>query len=114
MDKYIKLLASASKTQGHELIEECLSCYGVIGIRELTRQQLKDFCKIKGLLQSNNIIVEHNGYVAKLYGKSSMQICKDGNEIMHTGRRNVNTEKEVKVILDKMPKLLELLQEGKK
>lgn len=52
MDKYIKLLASASKTQGHELIEECLSCYGVIGIRELTRQQLKDFCKIKGLLQN--------------------------------------------------------------
>lgn len=60
MDKYIKLLADASKTQGHELIEECLACYGVIGIRELTRQQIKDFCRIKGLLQNNNIIVEHN------------------------------------------------------
>ena len=60
MDKYIKLLADASKTQGHELIEECLACYGVIGIRELTRQQIKDFCRIKCLLQNNNIIAEHN------------------------------------------------------
>lgn len=56
MDKYIKLLANASKTKNHELIEECLACYGVIGIRELTRQQIKDFCRIKGLLQNKKLV----------------------------------------------------------
>ena len=51
MDKYIKLLADKSKTQGHELIEECLVYYGVIGVRELTKQQVEDFCRRNALLE---------------------------------------------------------------
>ena len=50
MNKYIYLLGIASKTRNHELLEECLNYYGVLGINELKEKQLEDFCIIKGLL----------------------------------------------------------------
>ena len=49
-DKYIKLLMSASRTQKHELIEECLDYYDVFGMIELTAGQLEEFCYMKGLI----------------------------------------------------------------
>ena len=53
-----------------------------------------------------------NGYYARLYGKSSMRVCFNGKEILHTGFRNVNTEDEVMELLEGMPKFIELLKEG--
>ena len=52
-----------------------------------------------------------NGYSAILYGQSSMSIQKDGKEVMHTGSRNVNSEKEVIELLERIPKLLEVFKE---
>jgi hypothetical protein len=53
-----------------------------------------------------------NGYYARLYGKSSMRVCRNGKEILHTGFRNVNTEDEVMELLEGMPKFVKLLEEG--
>lgn len=56
-------------------------------------------------------IYEHeNGYSAKLYGKSSMSVYFNGEEVLHTGFRNVNTEDEVMNMLGGMPKFKELLK----
>lgn len=52
-----------------------------------------------------------NGFSAILYGKSSMCILKNGKEIMHTGSRSVNTEKEVMELLEKQPEFMELMNE---
>ena len=49
MSQYIELLSKASGRRG-ELILECLNHYNVYGLRELTEKQLKNFCKLKGLI----------------------------------------------------------------
>lgn len=50
-----------------------------------------------------------NGYSAVLYGDSSMSVYHEGKEVLHTGFRNINTEKEVLRMLKDMPKLIEML-----
>ena len=41
------------------------------------------------------------GYTGKLYGESSMVVYDpDGNEVFHTGFRNINTEAELKAEVD--------------
>lgn len=52
MDKtdYIKLLSDASSTRYGDLLLECLNYYKVFGTAELTEEQLKEFCKLKGIL----------------------------------------------------------------
>ena len=55
-------------------------------------------------INENQIMVEHeNGYYGCLYGKSSMSIFKDNEEVLHTGFRNVNTPDELYKILSEMP-----------
>ena len=45
----LRKLEKESKTDNHDLITECLSHYGVYGIRELSTEQLLEFCRIKGI-----------------------------------------------------------------
>lgn len=54
------------------------------------------------------IKVHHpNGYSGILYGKSSLAIYDDhGIEIIHTGYRTINTEKELYDVLEKFPEVL--------
>lgn len=52
-----------------------------------------------------------NGFSAILYGESSVSILKNGKEVLHTGRRVVNTEKEVMELLEKQPGFMELMNE---
>ena len=54
--------------------------------------------------------IHQNGYIARLYGESSMSVYFDGKEVLHTGSRNVNTEDEVLNMLGGMPKLKELIK----
>lgn len=49
MNEYVKMLANGSRTEKHELIEECLEYFGAFGIQELTEEQVKEFCRLKGL-----------------------------------------------------------------
>lgn len=56
-------------------------------------------------------VTHRNGYSGKLYGKTSMSIFKDGEEVMHTGRRTVNTEDGLRILLGEMPHLLAILNE---
>lgn len=53
------------------------------------------------------IKVDHqNGFSGVLYGESSMSIYdKDGHEVIHTGSRNINTEKELRDLLERLPEL---------
>lgn len=54
-----------------------------------------------------SITYEHqNGFSAVLYRKSSMSILKNKKEVLHTGNRSVNTEKEVMDFLDKFPEFM--------
>lgn len=54
-----------------------------------------------------SITYEHqNGFSAVLYGESSMSILKNKKEVLHTGNRSVNTEKEVMNFLDKFPEFM--------
>lgn len=46
-EEYLRRLVKESRTDKHELIEECLSRYGVNGIRDLSPEQLSEFCRIK-------------------------------------------------------------------
>lgn len=53
------------------------------------------------------IKVEHeNGYTGTLYGRSSLSIYKEGREVLHTGSRNISTEKELYELLDRFPKMI--------
>lgn len=57
--------------------------------------------------------VKHeNGYTAIVYGKSSISVYKDNEEVLHTGSliKQFNTEKEVYEYLEQIPKLLEKLE----
>ena len=47
---YLKLLARESKSERHELIEECMDFYNVCGTKELNEKQVVDFCRMKGLV----------------------------------------------------------------
>lgn len=47
---YLKILARASKSEKHELIEECMDFYNVYGTQELNEKQVADFCRMKGLV----------------------------------------------------------------
>jgi hypothetical protein len=40
---YIILLAENSKTAEHELLLQCMECYGVNSLRNLTEEQMKEF-----------------------------------------------------------------------
>lgn len=53
------------------------------------------------------IKVRHpNGYSGILYGKSSLAIYDDhGIELIHTGYRTINTEKELYDVLEKLPEV---------
>ena len=53
-----------------------------------------------------------NGFSAILYGKSSMSILKNGKEVLHTGSRAVNTEKEVMELLEKQPEFMKSMNDG--
>lgn len=44
-----------------------------------------------------------NGYVARLYGNSSMDIFYGGEFVMHLSVENVNTEADVMEILEDIP-----------
>ena len=48
--EYIHILAKASKTDKHELIEECLTTYKKVGTLSLTIEELHNFCVSKHLL----------------------------------------------------------------
>lgn len=53
-----------------------------------------------------------NGFSAILYGKSSMSILKNGNEVLHTGSRAVNNEKEVMELLEKQPEFMKAMNDS--
>lgn len=57
------------------------------------------------------IRVEHpNGYSGVLYGESSMMIFdKEGNQVLHTGFRNIQTREELYESLSKMPQRKQIL-----
>lgn len=59
-------------------------------------------------------VYEHeNGYIAILYGETSMTIQKPrGTTVIHTGARTVNTEEEVMKLLEDTPMFLERLYGG--
>ncbi len=57
-------------------------------------------------------LIVHNGYVAELYGSSSMNIYKNGHKKLHTGRRKANTDEEVKELLEKIPELMDMFEKG--
>lgn len=55
------------------------------------------------------------GYIGKLYGKSSMVIMhKSGTPYMHTDSRSINTYEELKEAVDNYPEFLRKLKEGLK
>ena len=61
----------------------------------------------------NKIEVIHpNGYKGILYGNRSMVILKGNEEVLHTGFRKINTEKELYNYLEKFPEFLEMLDEA--
>ena len=53
-----------------------------------------------------------NGYIARLYGKSSLSVYFNGKEVLHTGYRNVHTEDEVMEMLEDMPNFIEKIVKG--
>ena len=51
-----------------------------------------------------------NGYTGVLYGESSYSIYdSNGNEVMHTGSRNINTYEELVNCVEEYPRLRQLL-----
>lgn len=40
---YVSRMESESKTARNEVIEECLQCFGLSGIRDLTLEQVAEF-----------------------------------------------------------------------
>lgn len=62
-------------------------------------------------MSAGEIKVKHsNGYSGILYGKRSMAIFYNGEEVLHTGFRNINTEKELYEELEKMPQFMKMLE----
>lgn len=59
----------------------------------------------------NKIEVIHpNGYKGVLYGNKSMVILKDNEEVLHTGFRKINTEKELYDFLESFPDFIEIFR----
>lgn len=55
------------------------------------------------------------GYIGKLYGKSSMVIMhKSGTPYLHTGSRTINTYEELKKEVDNYPIFLKILKKIKR
>ena len=51
------------------------------------------------------------GYIGKLYGKSSMVIMhKSGTPYLHTGSRTINTYEELKEEVDSYPEFIKALE----
>ena len=50
--EYIRALAQNSRNKDHELLHECLNLFGVNGARDLTFEQLKNFCELKHITLS--------------------------------------------------------------
>lgn len=68
---------------------------------------------VEGIKLRNSVTYTHeNGYSAVLYGNSSMSVIKDGKEVLHTGFRKANTEKEVMNLLANMPAFWETMRDG--
>lgn len=59
------------------------------------------------------IRVEHpNGYAGVLYGKSSMAVYgPKGNEVLHTGSRNINNSEDLYSLLEGMPEFVNKAKE---
>ena len=56
-----------------------------------------------------------NGYTGILYGKQSMAIQdKDGNEVMHTGFRSINTYDELVQVVEEYPEFRKMLDKALK
>ena len=52
-----------------------------------------------------------NGYTGRLYGKSSLSVFdSDGKEVLHTGKRSINTYAELKKQIEGFPAFMESLQ----
>lgn len=49
-EEYIKKLAKKSKSDKHELIVECLAYYNAYGTKDLTVEQLEEYCQKKGII----------------------------------------------------------------
>lgn len=61
----------------------------------------------------SNIKVNHpNGYTGILYGRRSLVVLKGEEEVLHTGFRNIDTEKELYDYLEKFPDFLNMLDEA--
>lgn len=54
-----------------------------------------------------------NGYLARLYGKSSMTVMLDGKEVSHTNFRAANTKEEVMELLEIYPSIMQALADHK-
>ncbi len=54
-----------------------------------------------------------NGYSGVLYGESSYSVFDpDGNEVLHTGSRSINTYDELVKSVDKFPEKFQLLEKA--
>ena len=61
----------------------------------------------------NEIKVKHpNGYSGILYGKRSMIIFYNNEEVLHIGFRNINTKEELYDNLEKMPEFMKMLDDS--
>ena len=54
---------------------------------------------------------EENGYTGILYGVESYSVFdQDGNEVMHTGSRSINTLEELKELVEKFPEFQKAME----
>lgn len=63
--------------------------------------------------KTNNITYtsEQSGYTGILYGNSSLSVYKGEHEVLHTGRRNINTEEELVKFVDEFDDFLKVLMD---
>ena len=57
-------------------------------------------------------VTHENGYTGIIYGKHSLVVLKDSQEVLHTGSRLINTKEELYEYLGNIPNLLKLLDES--
>lgn len=66
---------------------------------------------VKYEINNGRIMVEHeNGYYGCLYGRSSMTIFYKNREVLHTGKRSINTPDGLYEELAVMPEFLKMLR----
>jgi hypothetical protein len=81
----------------------------VVGITTNGRYETKKGVKYE--INNGQIMVEHeNGYYGCLYGRSSMTIFYKNREVIHTGKRSINTPDELYEELAVMPEFLRMLR----